>query len=300
MTGQEEVMEKSNPKFEWEENWRTTAGAWIAGERVVMHGKNILREMRGKSWVEMILLSITGKIPRKKQAELLDRVLALSGCIPDPRLWNNRIAALAGTARSTPLLGVGAAIGVSEAVIYGFQPMNAAFRMFEDLRDKRREGKVLSTLVRDRLAERKAPGRGRAAKGRDRQVDCMAGYGRPVTAGDERIIPLVDVLKNYGADSGELVQLAFSIENCLQELGYKLKLNTGGLIAAICLDQGLTERQFYYFMSNCFSPGLLACSEDAFRHPEGSFFPLRCDQISYTGAKDRRWKTDPENSSLKI
>ena len=38
---------------------------------------------------------------------------------PDARLWNNRVAALAGTARSTGTLGIAAALAVSEAKIYG-------------------------------------------------------------------------------------------------------------------------------------------------------------------------------------
>ena len=47
----------------------------------------------------------------------------ISSSYPDPRLWNNRVAAFAGTARSTGHLAVAGAMAVTEASIYGGQPI---------------------------------------------------------------------------------------------------------------------------------------------------------------------------------
>jgi hypothetical protein len=280
---------KINKKLEWEENWQTDAGAWIAGERVVMHGEDILQSLQGKTWMEMMLLAITGKMPTVNQANFLDEVLVLSGCIPDPRLWNNRIAALAGTARSIAIPAISAATSVSDAVVYGFQPAVGSFLMFQDIALKLKQGNTLEVLLSERLAERKSVGRGSPAKGKNRAVDCLPGYGRPVTKSDERIPPLMKVLERYNFHKGDAVTLAFDIEKQLQAMGYKLSINAGGLISAIGVDQKLLLQEFLHYVTVCFYPGLMVCYDDALKHPEGSFFPMRCEQIEYKGESERQW-----------
>ncbi len=281
---------KTNLKFHWENNWQTSAGCWFPGERVVMHGENILETMYGKTWMDILLYGIAKRRVTNVNSELLDKVLTLSGCIPDPRLWNNRVAALAGSARSSSTLGISAATAVSEAVIYGFQPMYAACEMFEAIQRACEKGEELELLIKQRLAMRRNRGRGKPAKGKNREVDVMCGYGRPVVKVDERMAPMMSLLVRHNVDQGEFVQLALRIENELQGLGYPHKLNLGGLLAAIALDQGLNAREFSYYITHGFFPGFIACYDDALKHPEGSFFPVRCSQIDYKGPDIRDWK----------
>lgn len=277
---------KTNPKFTWEENWVTALGAWIPGERVVMHGQNILSTMTGKSWMEMLLLSITGHTPEQKNAQFLDALLALIGCYPDPRLWNNRVATLAASCRSTPGLAIGASIAVSDAIIYGTQPACAAFAMLCELQHAMKNGKPLDGLIKER---KKNHARGRPGKGKNRLVACFPGYGRPTSKADERIAPFMEIAKNYGFDKGEAVTLAFDIETSLQASGYLLKMNIAVLIAAFCLDQKFTEKQFYQYFLHSFNVGFAACHMDACSQIEGSFFPMRCEQIAYHGENTRQW-----------
>ena len=278
---------KTNAKLTWEENWITSLGAWIPGERVVMHGQNILSTMKGKSWMEMFLLSITGHTPEQKNAQFLDALLALIGCYPDPRLWNNRVSALAGNSRSTSGLAISASIAASDSIIYGAQPACAAFAMLHRFRESIRSGEKLESLIKGE--RKKAQNRGRPAKGKNRFVARFPGYGRPTSKADERIAPFMEIAKSYGFDKGEAVVLAFDIEKSLQAFGYPLKMNIAALIAAFCLDQHLTEKQFYHYILHCFNVGFAACHIDAATQPQGSFFPMRCEQIFYNGANSRQW-----------
>lgn len=282
--------ENLKKKLAWEENWQTQLGAWFAGERVVMHGENVLELMNCKSWMEMFLFAITGRLPDEKTARLMDEVLALTGCIPDPRLWNNRVACLTGITRSTPALAVGAATAISDAAIYGFPPTHGAYLLIQELWQLHQAGANLEHLLKTRLALRKNKNAGQPAKGKNRKIDCLPGYGRPVSMGDERVPPLIKVLEKYAVKNGTFVTFSFTIEKTLQDAGYKLKLNTGGLIAAIAMDQGLSPQEFLHYITPSFFPGLLASYQDALNHPSGSFFPIRCEQIEYNGHLKRQWR----------
>ena len=284
------MNKKTLLKLSWEENWQTRAGAWFPGERIILHGEDVMDAMQGKTWMEMILLASTGKIPNQKQAKLLDEVLAFIGCYPDPRLWNNRIAALAGTARSTSSLATSAGTVASEAIIYGFQPALGALRMYRDIVRRLNQNEDLREILAS-LLEQRTGREGRPDKGKKRDISCIPGFGRPTNKKDERIAPIMATLKKYDASNGDVVQLAFNIEATLSNMGYKLVLNAAGLIAAICLDQKIGDQEFLHYGTCGFYPGLMACFDDAVKHPEGSFFPIRCEQIEYTGAAKRQWQT---------
>ena len=82
---------------------------------------------------------------------------------PDPRIWNNRVAALAGTARSTGALGISAALAVSEAHIYGRGNEMQAISFFLATRKTVDDGGSLEACVRREVATYRR----------------VAGYGRP-------------------------------------------------------------------------------------------------------------------------
>jgi hypothetical protein len=66
-------------------------------------------------------------------------------------------------------------------------------------------------------------------------------------------------------------------------------MNVAALDAALSADQGLDVREFYYFMSLCFSAGIVFCNFDCSKNNEGTFFPLRCETISYNGLNNKKW-----------
>src|SRR3569832_788196 len=105
-----------------EGRWRTKMGAFFPGKRVVFRGKDLFAELGHLSWMQLYLYGITGRILSEAQSKLFEGIRVLCTSYPDPRLWNNRIGSLAGTARTTGNHGISAAIAVSEASIYVRRP----------------------------------------------------------------------------------------------------------------------------------------------------------------------------------
>ena len=106
-----------------ENNWETDLGAWFPGERVVFRGKDLFQELGNSSWMGLLLFGITGREFNEKQIRLFEGIWTICSSYPDPRIWNNRVAALTGTVRSTSTLAVSAGNAVSEALIYGRRPV---------------------------------------------------------------------------------------------------------------------------------------------------------------------------------
>jgi hypothetical protein len=94
---------------------------------------------------------------------------------------------------------------------------------------------------------------------------------------------------HLGLDSGDHIKLAFEVEKELIGLGYRMNANVASIAAGLVADQGLTTREYYYYLINCFSIGLLLCNMDASVKKEGALFPLRCSRVSYEGPDKRLW-----------
>ena len=110
-------------KFEkFEDNWQTSMGGWFPGETVVLRGKDVFKDLNNSSWMEYLLFASTGK-ESPKIARLMEGMWVICSSFPDPRIWNNRVSALAGTARSTGALAAAASVAVTEATIYGLKPI---------------------------------------------------------------------------------------------------------------------------------------------------------------------------------
>ena len=170
----------------WENNWLTDMGGWFPGERVVLRGQDMFSELRDLSWMGQLMFGICGRQFNKKQVQLFDGIWRISTSFPDPRLWNNRIAALAVSARSTSNLGVSAGIAVSEATIYGHRPLLATMNFLYTTQKKLERGVSLESILKERL-DRLV--NGRPGSGKNRQVAKVPGFGRPITKQDERVIP---------------------------------------------------------------------------------------------------------------
>ena len=84
----------------FEDNWRTSIGGWSPDGEAVLRGKDIFTELNGKPWMEYLLYAVTGR-ESPKIARLIEAIWVICTSFPDPRIWNNRVSALAGTARST-------------------------------------------------------------------------------------------------------------------------------------------------------------------------------------------------------
>lgn len=280
-----------HPLASWEENWTTELGIWYPGERVVFRGQDMFKDLSTLPWMGLLLYGITGKVPNSQQIRLFDGIWALAASFPDPRLWNNRIGALAGTARSSTTLGVSAGIAVSEAIIYGYQPLMAAMESLLAISNRLQQDSTnLKDILQEKLAAKHASST-KPASGKNRCVAQLPGYGRPIAARDERIEPLMKLAAELGFDKGPMLTLAFSIEQTLADMGQTLQMNVVGLMAGLSADQGLSPREHYEYGVLCFSAGILHCAVDAAKHPAAAFFPLRCARIHYTGPALRQWQS---------
>jgi hypothetical protein len=247
-------------------------GAAVAQESVMFRDRMLHHDFRGASWFELYLFGITGRVFNSQQLQILNAMWIFTS-YPDPRIWNNRVAALAGTVRSTGSLAVGAAIAVSEAEIYGAKPIIQAVGALKKALEWVDNGNQLAEFLTAELKSRRK----------------IAGFGRPKAMGDERIQPLLEYLDQVGFQHGRHVGLAFEIEKFLRDGRWRFRLNYAGLVAAVCADMGLSAREAYLYSISGFLAGFLPCYIDAIEHPIGSFFPMRCARIHYEGPRPRSW-----------
>ncbi|MFZ5653933.1 MAG: hypothetical protein ACOY42_05975 [Pseudomonadota bacterium] len=268
------MSEEQGPEFlaRCEDNWATAMGAWFPGERVVLRGRDLLNDLGHRPWMELFVYGITGR-ESPRLARLIEGIWAISCSYPEPRLWNNRVAALAGAARSTCVLGVSSAVAVTEATLYGLRPIKGAMDFFYRADRKLRDGHALGEVIKEEL--------------RNHRV--VSGFGRPLVRDDERIRPLLRFARTLDADNGHYVQLAFQVDEILRNSRYKYQINVAALAAAILADQGLSTDELYHLATLAFVAGMFPCYIDARSKPEGGFFPLRTTRIDYRGAPTRRW-----------
>ena len=256
----------------YEDNWRTEMGAWFPGERVVLRGKDVFSELSNYSWMEYLYYAITG-VYSPKNARIIEGLWMLSTSFPDPRLWNNRVAALAGTARSTGVLAVSAGIATSEATIYGLKPIKGAIDFLYRAAQQKNKGISIEAIVKKEFKTNRS----------------ISGYGRPLVNSDERIAPVLKFLTEQGASQGQFVRLAFEIEDYLKNSRYKYKINIAALNAATAADANLTADEYYYMTTLAFVAGILPCYIDSRSQVEGGFFPLSTDRIKSTCTTTRKW-----------
>jgi hypothetical protein len=251
---------------------KTSAGAFFPGERAVFRGYDLHYSLDDLRWLELYLFGITGRRFSRQQITVIEALWRYTS-FPDARLWNNRVAALAGTARSTGNLGIAAALAVSEAQIFGgmAEQRSCDFLIRTQIRVK--GGENLVELVKAELKKNRGIG----------------GYGRPIVAADERIKPVMEVVRNEGLNDGPHLRLAFDIEKILLSGRWRLRLNYVALSAALCADMGMSPRDYYFAAMMAFLAGMPPCYLDAVERPAGQLFPIPCRMLSYEGNKRRSW-----------
>lgn len=262
---------------------RTRMGAFFPGERVVFRGHDLHRELNDLDWIELYAFGITGRRFSPPQVRLLHALWVYTS-YPEPRVWNNRVAALAGTARSTGSLGIAGALAVSEAHIYGGGVFIQAASFLIDARKRLDAGESLADCVQ---AEMKAYRR-------------IAGYGRPLINADERIAPIMELARSLDLDSGPHLRLAFAVEQFLLDSGRDLRMNYGAVLAAFGADLGMSPQELYLVTIPLFLAGMPPCFIEASQRPEGTLLPLSCAGILYEGPAKRRWRRDPEAENCSL
>ena len=175
--------------------------------------------------------------------------------------------------RRTGNLGIAAALAVSEAQIYGRGVDMRAIEFLLRAKVRIDAGDDLKHLVRTELERQRG----------------IAGYGRPIVSGDERIAPMMTLLREQGLADGPYLKLAFELEKILLEGRWRLHMNYGALVAALGADFGLSPQEYYQFMIPAFLAGMPPCYLEAAEQPEGQLFPLPCRIVQYEGVSRRRW-----------
>lgn len=267
-------MKKISSLLHSEDNWVASVGISILGQHVMYREKNLFCETKEWRWMQLLLYGITGQTFSENQIKLFEGIWRISTSYPDSRIWNNRVATLAGTARSTGSLGLAAAIAISEANLYGQRPVIRSIDFLLSAKSQLDKGDDLHIIIKNELkANRTVPG-----------------YGRPILNSDERILPLMELARTLGLEKGAYVSLAFKVEEALFKSRWRLRMNVAALIAALVADQGLNQREHYHFMTLCFTGGILPCYLEGSQQDEGTFLPLRCGRIKYQGLGKRPWR----------
>ncbi len=258
--------------LENQDRWVTRMGGLFPGERAVMRGQDLHIDLADMDWMELYLYSITARRFSVVQLRALNGLWKTTS-YPDPRIWNNRVCALAGTARSTGVLAITAGMAVSEAGIYGRRASIRAIDFLVRTKKALDQGADLSECIKKELERYRG----------------IYGYGRPVTREDERIPHLLNLIKEAGLEQRPYVRMVFEIERLLLEGRWRMHMNFSALASAIVCEVGLSPREYYLFMIPCFVAGMLPCFIDANAKPEGSFFPLSCGRLRYGGLPRRSW-----------
>lgn len=262
----------------------TRMGQAFVGTRAVFRGHDLHAELKDMDWLELYVFGITGRRFTPAQLRMLHALWVYTS-YPDARIWNNRVAALAGSARSTGNLGMAAALAVSEASIYGRGIDVRAIDFLTRTQAALSRGEALVDCVQAEL---------QAQRG-------IAGYGRPIANGDERIAPLMALARELGLAEGAHVRLAFDVERVLLAGRWRWRMNYGALSAAMAADFGLGTREYYLFSGPAFLAGMQPCFIEASERTEGTLFPLTCAHVNYEGHAARPWPTvrrpDAENEA---
>ncbi len=250
---------------------RTRMGQCFVGSRVVFRGHDLHAELGDIDWMDLFVFGITGRRYGVVPLRLL-HAMWVQTSYPDARIWNNRVAALAGSARSTPGLGMSAALAMSEAQIYGGHPCVRAIDFLQQARRRVESGTPLAEVLRDELAQRR-----------------IYGYGRPINRIDERLPWLTALARELGLAAGPHLQIANEVEPLLVAHDPRLQMNYAALTAALAADLGFSAREFHHFQVPMLLAGMAPCFIEGSEREEGAVFPLSCEHLAYEGPAKRAW-----------
>lgn len=254
----------------YENEWPTTMGKAFPTERVVFRGCDLHNDLNDMDWFELNLYGITGRRFSETELKVLNYIW-VSTSYPDPRIWNNRISALAGTVRTNAAAAISASIAASDATIYGGRPFVKGIQFLSEAKQAWETGEDIETFIDAKLESGET-------------IYC---FGRAMVKGDERVPHMLVFLKEQKLFQSSSVQIAIEIEELLKRKK-GLVMNISALYCAVALELGFSAKEFHLFMTLVFSAGMAPCYLEASERPMGAFFPVRCSQLIYRGSKPRR------------
>lgn len=249
---------------------RSAKGGWRIGEAVYCHGYSMMDDLVGKtSYFQQLVLNITGKIPDRNLADWLEACFI---CVswPDPRIWCNQMGALAGASRASGISGVSAGLMAADSIMYGPGVIQRCYEFIHAANQALEAGTSVEKIIQTYLQCNKD----------------VPGYARPIAKGDERVIAMERVSADLGFQPGKHELLAKSISDYLAEKCDEC-INFGGYVVAFLADRGFSGKEIEWTVSTAVSSGVQACYIDAQERPEGSFLPLRVEDVHYEGQEDR-------------
>ncbi len=257
----------------WEENRNrivSSKGGWRIGEAVYNHGYSMLDDLVGEvSYFQLMLLNVTGRLPEKRLADWLEASYICMSW-PDSRIWCNQIGALGGSSRTSPAAAAVAGVLASDSHLYGPGILPKCMAFIRTALEDYQNGKSVEAIVSDTLT----------TKG------VIPGFARPIARGDERVTAMQRVGRQLGFEAGAHETLALAI-NALLEREYDESINIGGYAVSFLADQHISTIELKRFTTFRVAAGVQACYAEAADNPAGSYLPLRCDDIHYTGVPPR-------------
>ena len=269
----EKTIEKTRFWDELRGTMRSRNGGWIMGQGVFCQGYNLLEELAGEvSYFQFLVLNATGRLPDKAFADWLEAAYTCMSW-PDPRIWCNQVAALAGSMRTQVMAANAAGIQTAISRAYGPKTLIEGTLFIQNALARHRQGKSAREIVAEECA----------AQGGKPYI---MGFARPIAKGDERIVAMERISARLGLPVGEHLQLAYAMEKVLMA-EYDEGMNLTGYMSAFLADQGFTPDEVGCICATLVASGLTACYADTAGRPPESFFPLRCDDIDYQGKPPR-------------
>ncbi len=249
-------------------------GGWRVGVGVESHGYDLINELVGHySYMQVVVLNATGKMPSRQLADWLEAIhICLSW--PDPRIWCNRIGALGGSVKASPISSVCSGTMGADSNAYGIRPLV--------------EGVGFIVRALTEISQRNIS----VENYIDEQVDrrggkpFFMGYARPLAKGDERIGAMERVTENLGFSAGPHLNLAYKIEKALSQR-FDETMNINGYGSAFMADQGISPVEIYRVCSVLVASGVAASYVDNVDEEAGLFSPLRISDIKYEGPQSR-------------
>lgn len=248
-------------------------GHWQGGVDVTVEGCSLMNELMGKtSWVQLIVLNATGKLPTRSVADWIE-VCFMGLSYPDSRIWCNQISAYAGDTKTTVVAAASSAILAADSRAYGGSQARLLSMDFQLRAYKRyKAGESFADIL----------SMAKFSKGKP----IITGFARPIDRDDERLQPFEKTQDQLGLEVGPYLTFAKEL-SCYLDQHYNLSMNCGGYASAFLLDQGFTPNEGYRINSFAVISGAVACYRNVEKQPANSFLPLKCNDIKYTGKAPR-------------
>jgi citrate synthase len=271
-----QLMNELDDTSEWDKHRHVLIGrkgGWVIGEGVRCHGYDLLNDLVGElSYFQLIVLNALGYIPERRFADWLESAyMCLSW--PDPRIWCNRVGALAGSVGGTVAGGTAAGILAGDSEMYGAYSMIKGAKFIQHARQSVQNGVSIADFVEQEIAKTNG------------KVKLM-GFARPIAKGDERIPVMEKVTLKLGYKTGGHLETAYRIQSYLSEK-YGESMNVGGYFCAFFADQGLSGEDVYKISSCMVASGVTSSVIEEYSKKPESFLPLMCDDLLYNGPARR-------------